>query len=91
VIAKKVHYEGRVQGVGFRWRVRELATGFEVRGTVCNLPDGRVELCVQGEEAEVEDFLTAIRESNLAGHIHNETTRDWTQCPPGLKGFHITP
>ena len=40
----QVLYAGRVQGVGFRYAVRRLASGFEVTGAVRNLPDGRVEL-----------------------------------------------
>ena len=39
-----VLYSGRVQGVGFRATVRYLACGYDVTGTVRNLPDGRVEL-----------------------------------------------
>jgi len=83
-----VHYEGRVQGVGFRWTVKNLAREFEVAGTVKNLPDGRVELLVQGDADEVEDFLEAIRDSTLAGHISTETP---TPLPrePGLRGFLI--
>jgi len=46
--ARRVMYEGRVQGVGFRFSVKEIAQGFEVAGWVRNLPDGRVQLEVQG-------------------------------------------
>jgi len=55
----QVHYEGRVQGVGFRWSVKHLACGFDIAGSVKNLPDGRVELLAQGEETD--EFLEAIR------------------------------
>ena len=82
----QVHYEGRVQGVGFRWTVKALAREFDVTGTVKNLPDGRVELVAQGEETE--GFLDAIRKSALAGHIDNEHLET---IPPvqGLRGFLI--
>ena len=53
MISLQVFYEGNVQGVGFRWSVRHAATGFDVNGWVRNLPDGRVELEVTGEEDEV--------------------------------------
>ena len=36
-----IFYSGRVQGVGFRYGTRVVACGFEVTGTVRNLPDGR--------------------------------------------------
>lgn len=89
--ARRVYYEGRVQGVGFRWTVRDLAAGFEVAGTVANLPDGRVELCLRGPAGEVDGLLQAIRESTVAGHIVREIAEEWT-LPPGEKpprGFRI--
>ena len=67
--AKHVFYEGRVQGVGFRYTVRHLAKGYDVLGWVRNLPDGRVELLAGGEPDEVNAFLQAIAESELAGFI----------------------
>lgn len=82
----RVHYEGRVQGVGFRWTVKDLACGFEVAGTVKNLPDGRVELFAQGEEAD--GFLEAIRTSGLAGHIEKEQVSEVATLA-GVKGFSI--
>lgn len=82
----QVHYEGRVQGVGFRWTVKDLACGFEVAGTVKNLPDGRVELFAQGEEAD--DFLEAIRTSGLAGHIEKERVSEVATLG-GMRGFSI--
>jgi acylphosphatase len=71
-VVRKITYEGRVQGVGFRYTVKRLASGFEVNGTIRNLPDGRVEMQVAGEPAEVEEFLQAIRESGLAANIRLE-------------------
>jgi len=56
MVAKRVFYEGRVQGVGFRFSVKSITTGYEVVGSVKNLIDGRVELLVQGEENEVAEF-----------------------------------
>jgi|TARA_B110000263_G_C15078967_1_gene405385 acylphosphatase len=70
MIAKRVFFSGRVQGVGFRYETKRIAMGYEVVGTISNLEDGRVELCVMGEELEVDDFISDIRiESNLAPHI----------------------
>ena len=47
MMAKKILYEGRVQGVGFRFGVRQIAEGFAVAGHAANLPDGRVEVFLQ--------------------------------------------
>ncbi|MFZ1218340.1 MAG: acylphosphatase, partial [Chthoniobacterales bacterium] len=56
----QVFYEGNVQGVGFRYSVRQIAKGFDVTGSVRNLTDGRVELLATGEKDEVRAFLEAI-------------------------------
>jgi acylphosphatase len=83
----QVFYEGRVQGVGFRYCVRQLACGFEVTGWVRNLTDGRVELQACGEPSELEAFLAAIMESELKAHIK----RTETHAVPGFvsRGFEI--
>ena len=89
MISKRVSYEGRVQGVGFRYTVKSLAAGYEVVGRVKNLIDGRVELLVQGEAAEVEAFLEAILDSQLRRHITKFVSRD-EKPKEGMKGFEIT-
>ena len=84
----QVFYEGNVQGVGFRWSIRNVAKGFDVTGFVRNLPDGRVELQAAGEEKEVRAFLEAILQSELRAHIkkHNETA---LAQAPAFRGFEI--
>ena len=62
--AVEVFYEGRVQGVGFRYSVRQIAKGFNVTGWVRNLADGRVELQASGESEEVDAFLEGIAKAN---------------------------
>ena len=49
---RKVHFRGRVQGVGFRYTVRGVASGFAVTGYVKNLPDGRVLVVAEGLSQE---------------------------------------
>jgi acylphosphatase len=88
VLSLQVFFEGRVQGVGFRWKVRQIANGFEVIGSVRNLSDGRVELQVSGEEAEVRAFLDAIGRSELRAHIREQTETPLA-APPSARGFEI--
>lgn len=72
MIAKRVIFEGRVQGVGFRYTVKDLSRGFDLCGWVKNLPDGSVELQVMGEADEVDAFIREIAvESSLANQIRN--------------------
>jgi acylphosphatase len=86
----QIYYEGKVQGVGFRATVLGLARGFDVAGEVKNLADGRVELLLQGETQEVEEFLQALRESELSGHIFSEQKNELpTVASSRLRGFKI--
>ena len=92
MIAKRAHFAGRVQGVGFRFATKQIARGFEVVGTVKNLADGRVELTVLGDFDEVEEFLLEIREnSNLSHHILEFEEQDIPVAQmDGVQGFSIT-
>ncbi|MHB8523046.1 MAG: acylphosphatase [Limisphaerales bacterium] len=83
-----VLYSGRVQGVGFRYTVKALVPGYEVTGTIGNLPDGRVELIAEGSREELEAFLQAIRESGLERFIQHAQT-DWGDATGELRGFEI--
>ena len=84
----EVHFSGHVQGVGFRYRVKSLSTGYYVTGTVRNLSDGRVHMIAEGEKSELDDFLRAILESELGSHIRN-FSQDWQSASGSLKGFEI--
>src|SRR5829696_2148114 len=55
------HFTGRVQGVGFRYTVHNLAMPHDVRGYVRNLPDGRVELVMEGADGEMDQVLDSVR------------------------------
>jgi len=83
----QIIYSGRVQGVGFRYSAKMTARGFDVTGTVRNLPDGTVELVAEGEKAELEAFRAAIRESGVGPMIRNEAV-SW-RAATGLRGFEI--
>jgi acylphosphatase len=88
MIALQVFFEGNVQGVGFRWSIKNIAKGFDVTGWVQNLSDGRVEMQVSGEETEVRAFLEAIGKSDLRPHIRKQTENPCAQ-PPNARGFEI--
>jgi len=81
-------YSGSVQGVGFRYTAKTVAAGFEVTGTVRNLPDGRVELIAEGARDELEAFRDAIRGAGLAGFIRDENVT-WSDAQNDLRGFEI--
>ena len=83
-----VHYTGRVQGVGFRYSIKRVAAGFEITGTIRNLPDGRVELTAEGRRDELEAFCAAIRDEGLAGFIVDEQLQ-WVSAQNKFRGVDI--
>jgi acylphosphatase len=84
----KIFYSGRVQGVGFRYTAKTVAAGFEITGCVRNLPDGRVELVAEGDDAKLEAFRAAIRNAVLAGFIRDESI-EWGDAQNEFRGFEI--
>ncbi len=73
---RDIVFSGRVQGVGFRATTASLARRFAVRGFVRNLPDGDVELAVEGADTEINAFISELR-SVFQSHIRGcrETTK----------------
>jgi acylphosphatase len=57
----RVQVVGRVQGVGFRWFVREEARREALAGWVRNLPNGVVELAAEGPRDALDRLLDAVR------------------------------
>jgi len=84
----QILYSGNVQGIGFRYTAKSVATGFAVTGTVRNLPSGGVELIAEGPREELEAFRQAIRESGLDHFIRDEEVT-WAEPRSGFCGFEI--
>lgn len=85
---KQIIASGRVQGVGFRAFVYKLALEYNIRGWVSNRSDGTVEICCQGTEKNMEDFLDEIEKAVQHGPMPALTI---TQQPieEGLASFFI--
>ena len=84
----QVLFSGHVQGIGFRYTVKQTALGFEVTGWVKNLADGRVELLVEGEREELEAFQAAIPDAGLRRFIR-DTQAHWSEGTGEFRGFEI--
>ncbi len=89
MVTKRVIFEGRVQGVGFRYTTKDLARGYDVLGTVRNMPDGSVELVVAGEIGEVAEFLRDLKEDSAVAHHIRGVMEEEIAPLPDLKGFSI--
>ncbi len=90
MIAKRALFEGRVQGVGFRYAIKQLAMGFDIVGHVRNLPEGTVELEIMGDDDEVEEFLKEIiEESEMAHYIKNMHSHE-IPLMNNVRGFTIS-
>ena len=61
--AKHVLFRGHVQGVGFRYTARQIAQQYNVAGFVRNLPDGTVEMFLQGPDRDIDNCLREIQDS----------------------------
>jgi len=74
-VAKHVVFEGRVQGVGFRFTAQRIAMRYELAGFIKNLPDGSVEMFAQGRHEDVADCIRDIKES-FGAHIRDTQIDD---------------
>ena len=84
---RRILYSGNVQGVGFRWSTASAIRGLPISGYVKNLPDGRVELVLEGEERDNDEAARRIRDV-MSAYIRSEATE--TGPPTGeYEGFGI--
>ena len=86
IVRKRLFYRGRVQGVGFRATCRSLAAGQGVGGSVRNLADGRVELVLEGESADVQAVIEAVA-ARMPGYVREATEE--SEPPRGERNFRI--
>ncbi|MPY89029.1 MAG: acylphosphatase [Luteitalea sp.] len=88
VIAARYLVSGRVQGVGFRFFTEDAAVREGLSGHARNLPDGRVEVCVEGDAEAVARFEHAIWQGPPGARVDEVTVEP--QPPTGrLTGFRI--
>lgn len=88
---KKCLVSGRVQGVYYRATAARRANELGVRGYARNLPDGRVEVLVYGEDQSVSTFVNWLWIGSSASKV---TAVEVSDAPPGpvqaRAGFHTS-
>lgn len=72
---------GRVQGVGFRWFVRDSALSLGLSGWVRNLPGGDVEGEAQGPAEKVERLLAEIKSGHDWARVTGLTSHETPEEP----------
>jgi acylphosphatase len=85
----QIRFQGRVQGVGFRYTVISLSSSYDVTGYVRNDFDGSVELVAEGKESVLLDFSNSILQSGLKRYITNHAV-NWFSAKNEFKSFGIT-
>lgn len=83
----EVTYSGTVQGVGFRYRARNIAQQFDVVGFVRNLDDGRVQIVAEGEKDELLEFVRDIDHQMARFIRHKEVA--WHKAQNQFARFEI--
>lgn len=86
-VARRFLVSGHVQGVGFRWFAQEAARREGMSGSVRNLPDGRVEAIVEGDEESIGRFEMALRRGPSRARVTNVEIDDVP--PTGRSGFSV--
>ncbi len=86
---KQLHffYSGRVQGIGFRYTVLDIARQQKIGGWVKNLDDSRVEVVAEAEEDVLNDFLNQINQQFFR-YIQDVNT-EWLPASGEFRDFQI--
>ncbi len=67
--ARHIIVHGRVQGVGFRFFVQRAGSRLGLTGDVCNLPDGTVQIMVEGAPEVLAGFIREVKLGPPAAHV----------------------
>lgn len=79
---------GMVQGVGFRWYVRDEASRLDLVGWVSNQADGSVEVVAEGTEEALNQLLLALWEGPVGSAVSDVAVRH-EPSRGNLTGFSI--
>ena len=69
-----IHFEGDVQGVGFRYTAVRVAESYDITGYVRNLSDGRVECVVEGPPQQIDAFVEQLSR-RMKPYIRRQTVQ----------------
>jgi len=84
-----VAVRGRVQGVGFRWFVRERARALGLSGWVRNEADGSVEVFAVGPEGELARLRSMLEQGPPAACVEHVVDEIRDPATPALTPFGV--
>ena len=87
-IRAHIFVSGQVQAVFFRADTCRVAESLGLTGFVKNLPDGRVEIVVEGKEQKIKDLIVWAKQGPPAAKV-NDINIEWQQCRQEFKDFRI--
>jgi len=79
---------GRVQGVAFRWYARRVADGLGLKGWIRNRGEDQVEVCVEGERAELEKYAAWLRRGPSLARVE-DVDDTWAEATGEFKDFRV--
>jgi len=80
--------QGRVQGVGYRYWIRNKARDLGLRGSATNLPDGGVAIVAQGPRAACQSLLDAMDSAAAPGFV-GDLIHSWGEPTAEPDGFRV--
>jgi acylphosphatase len=88
IIKKHIVISGKVQGVGFRYWMKNLAINNNINGWVKNKLSGDVEALIIGQEKEIQKLIKQCKIGPSLASIENIQINDYNQDYSN-KGFDI--
>ena len=88
IIKKHLIISGKVQGIGFRYWMQNLAINNNISGWVKNISSGDVEALIIGQEKEVEQLIKQCKVGPSSATIQNIQVNDYNR-DYSEKGFNI--
>lgn len=78
-----------MQGIGYRWFVKETAAVHCLSGWVRNVSDGSVEGEAQGPVPELDDFLKTLKTGHICAGVEKMETQELMDSGAVEKDFYI--
>jgi len=80
MIHKNIRISGRVQGVGFRYAARNMASLLGIKGYVRNLSNGDVYIEAEGIRVQMDEFIAWCRQGPPRARVEKKEISDEELC-----------